>query len=87
MKIQRISFITNNTYLNKNNNINTRKTDDGAGSIGYVTIPYYNDIAFQARVDKSLTRFFEANKGRMPKTVKNFVEKLPDQSNRYRLGV
>ena len=79
MKIQKINFITNNSFLNRNNNINHRKSDDGVGSIGYTTIPYYNDIAFQARVDKSLVRFYEANKGRMPKTVKNFVEKLPDE--------
>jgi len=43
--------------------------------------PQFNDylISFGARVDKGLNRFFNVNKDRMPLTVYNFVESLPDR--------
>ena len=39
-----------------------------------------SDISFQARVDKGLVRFYEVNKERMPRTVRLYIEKLPDKS-------
>ncbi len=46
-------------------------------------IPYnYNDhlLAFGARVDKGLDRFYEANKEKMPKTVRDYIENIDDKS-------
>ena len=42
----------------------------------------FNDhmLAFKARVDKGLDRFYETNKTRMPFTVKRYVEALEDKS-------
>ena len=41
----------------------------------------YNDylLSFGARVDKGLERFYEVNKTRMPVTVKDYIESLPDK--------
>lgn len=78
MKITPISSIQNYKIKYENKFTNT-KNDDTAGSVGYSSIPYYNTISFQARVDKGLKRFYEVNKDRMPKTLRTFVEKLPDK--------
>lgn len=56
-------------------------------STNYVTantlIPQFNDylLAFTARVDKGLERFYDTNKDRMPKTVRDYVENLNDKSS------
>ena len=41
----------------------------------------FNDymLSFGARVDKGLERFYNTNKDRMPLTVKNYVESIPDK--------
>ena len=45
-------------------------------------VPNFNDylLAFTARVDKGLDRFYETNKNRMPVTVRDYVENLDDKS-------
>ena len=42
----------------------------------------FNDhlLAFKGRVDKGLDRFYDANKNRMPSTVRRYVEALEDKS-------
>ena len=42
----------------------------------------FNDhlLSFKSRVDKGLDRFYEANKNRMPFTVKRYVDSLEDKS-------
>ena len=77
MKIQKISILPNYNLLAENQYKNN-KIENKAQTINYTSVPYYNDIAFQARVDKHLPRFFEANKERMPKTVKKFIEGLKE---------
>ena len=78
MKISPISSIQNYKIKHENKFTNS-KNDDTAGSVGYSSIPYYNTISFQARVDKNLKRFYEVNKDRMPRTLRNFVDQLPDK--------
>lgn len=80
MKIQKISILPNYNLLAENQYKNN-KIKNKAQTINYTSVPYYNDIAFQARVDKHLPRFFEANKERMPKTVKKFIEGLKDKAS------
>lgn len=58
---------------------NQTKNNDTSGSIGHNSVPFYNTISFQARVDKGLKRFYEVNADRMPKTLKSFIDKLPDK--------
>lgn len=50
-------------------------------------LPKYNyneqtpvSIPFEARVDKGLTRFYETNAARMPKTVKSYIETISDKA-------
>lgn len=80
MKIQKISILPNYNLLAENQYKNN-KIENKVQTINYTSVPYYNDIAFQARVDKHLPRFFEANKERMPKTVKRFIEGLKDKAS------
>ena len=78
MNISPISQISN-FQIQKKLNKNQSKKDDTAGSVGYVSIPSYEYISFQARVDKGMKRFYEANSHRMPKTLKTFIDSLPDK--------
>ena len=80
MKIQKISILPNNNLITEKQYQNNKIKND-VQTINYTSVPYYNDIAFQARVDKHLPRFFEANKERMPKTVKKFIEGLKDKAS------
>ena len=80
MKIQKISILPNNNLITEKQYQNN-KIKNEVQTINYTSVPYYNDIAFQARVDKHLPRFFEANKERMPKTVKKFIEGLKDKAS------
>ena len=77
MQIQKITNLTPNYLIQKKQekttNINNNNTNN------YTTIPYYNDLTFQARVDKGLVRFYEVNQSRMPKTVKRFIDKLANK--------
>ena len=81
MKIGKITLIQNNNLSKQSQRIKQSDNDNSYNYQNFASIPYYNDIAFQARVDKHLPRFFEANKERMPKTVKNFIEKLTDKTS------
>lgn len=83
MRIQGISttpFFYNNTRINKNNEKQDYKRDTLQG---YYLTPA---ISFEARVDKGLQRFYEFNIRRMPSTVKNYIETLPDKSLYTPLG-
>ena len=83
MRIQGISttpFFYNNTRITKNNEKQNYKRDTLQG---YYLTPA---ISFEARVDKGLQRFYEFNIRRMPSTVKNYIETLPDKSLYTPLG-
>lgn len=54
------------------------KTTQETKNIQATSNPLY--ITFQARVDKGLIRFYETNADRMPKTVKDYIESLPDKT-------
>ena len=75
MRIEKITAITYNQFVQP-----TQKKEEltSIENKQYISIPY--GVAFGARVDKGLTRFYEANKERMPKTLKKFIEKLPDKT-------
>ena len=83
MRIQGISttpFFYNSTRITKNNEKQNYKRDTLQG---YYLTPA---ISFEARVDKGLQRFYEFNIRRMPSTVKNYIETLPDKSLYTPLG-
>ena len=74
-------------YRNYNNHNNDNKKENNAPQTQQATKPFeltskFNDhlIAFGARVDKGLERFYEANKDHMPVTVKNYIEQLNDKT-------
>ena len=75
MRIQGISFFYNDVRINKKNN-------NGNANFNKQEIKYTTpSINFEAaRVDKGLTRFYEVNAGRMPQTVKTYIEKLGDKT-------
>lgn len=73
MIIQKIYNFQNNYNYPK---LQEKEKKQTSYNNSYTSIPYYNDINFQARVDKGLVRFYDVNKGRMPKTVKRFIDKL-----------
>ena len=73
MQIQKI-----NPFLNYKFNQTSKSQKQDEPTVEqreYATAP----VTFGARVDKGLVRFYETNAGRMPKTVKNFIEKLPNK--------
>ena len=39
------------------------------------------NVSFEARVDKGLTRFYEANLNRMPSTLKNYINKMASKTS------
>ena len=83
MNIQKINFsaIKNYNFINQNKKDEPQKEDFQ----NYQTLPIqtaYNDLTFNARVDKGLKRFYEFNKDRMPITVKTYIENLPDINSR-----
>ena len=39
------------------------------------------NVSFEARVDKGLTRFYEANLNRMPSTLKNYINKMTSKAS------
>lgn len=67
MRIQQIAILPRYNY-----NFNKSKHQESENSV---------NIAFEARVDKGLTRFYEANASRMPKTVKTYIETLTDKTS------
>ena len=79
MKIQKVNFYPN--YINLNSaNIDKHSDYNCSKQSAYTTSPIDYDITFGARVDKGLTRFYEYNVERMPKTVKAYIEKLADKT-------
>ena len=79
MKIQRIGL--NPNYYNLNSaNINKHNDNNRYEQPAYTTSPMYHDLAFQARVDKGLVRFYEVNADKMPKTLRAYIEKLADKT-------
>lgn len=75
MQIQKI---TPSIYINKpiKNTSKPESTPLNQYSINPI------NIAFEARVDKGLTRFYEANADRMPRTVKTYIENLADKTSK-----
>jgi len=74
----RIQNITPRIYLN--NPIKFSSQENQTNTTCFSTIPF--NTTFEARVDKGLTRFYEANVDRMPLTVKTFIEKLTDKTSK-----
>ena len=69
MRIERINLIT---VFNKKKI--EQGTNNSQTTMNFVTNPM--QFTFEARVDKGLTRFYEANAERMPKTVKRYIESI-----------
>lgn len=76
MQIQKISSFFNINNRIKNNPESTKSEEPKA----YVSMP--NNITFEARVDKGLVRFYEANAEYMPRTLKTYIENLADKSSK-----
>lgn len=70
MRIQKTTVFPKYNY-----NLNNKKNKDTQTT---TTNPI--NIPFEARVDKGLQRFYETNAGRMPQTVKTFIEATIDKS-------
>ena len=58
MKIQKIILSQNFNLLNSNKDFK-KDHKETAGSAAYRTVPYYNDIAFQARSTRDLCVFMK----------------------------
>ena len=71
----KVSYTKENAKKEQENSTSNYKTAN-------TLLPMYNDhlLYFTARVDKGLERFYDANKERMPQTVKEYVETLDDKS-------
>ncbi len=67
MRIQKIAILPKYNY-----NLNNPQKEGAPNPI---------NIPFEARVDKGLTRFYETNADRMPKTVKTYIENLADKTS------
>ncbi len=80
----RISPITQYTLPLKSRHPqdNNKKTNNSMYTSNPLQLQGHNDylISFTSRVDKSLERFYEFNKERMPITVKEYIETLDDKS-------
>lgn len=75
MRIEGINLIT---VFNKKKI--EQGTNNSQTTMNFVTNPL--QFTFEARVDKGLTRFYEANVDRMPKTVKRYIESLADKTSK-----
>lgn len=73
-----IQKITPQNYFNKP--FRTIQKSENPTQTQYSTNPL--NITFEARVDKGLTRFYETNAHRMPKTVKTYIENLTDKTSK-----
>ena len=76
MQIQKITPLF---YFNKQIK-NPQQQEPSQLQTQYSTNPI--NISFEARVDKGLIRFYEANANRMPKTVKTYIETLSDKNSK-----
>lgn len=75
MQIQKINPFLN--YNFKQTAKITKKEDPIEEQPQYSSMP--SSLAFGARVDKGLSRFYEVNADKMPSTVKKFIENLPSK--------
>lgn len=75
MQIQKINPFLN--YKVTQTPKHTKNEEAKQKEAQYTSMPY--SLAFGARVDKGLSRFYETNSDRMPSTVKNFIENLPNK--------
>ena len=73
-------LVSNSVAADKESKVNSSKSENNYKSVGLTS--RYNDhlLAFKARVDKGLERFYNANKDRMPVTVRRYVENLEDKT-------
>lgn len=81
MRIEHVSTIHNNFIKNKKIE-EPEKQKEQTRDAAYQLRSKFNDhmIAFKARVDKGLERFYDTNKDRMPLTVKRYVVALEDKT-------
>lgn len=81
MRIEHVSTIHNNFIKNKKIE-KSEKQKEQTRDAAYQLRSKFNDhmIAFKARVDKGLERFYDTNKDRMPLTVKRYVDALEDKT-------
>lgn len=83
MKIQHFQKLnliqSQNTKKDRQNITNP---DQGDHSLNLVLRSKFNDhlLTFGARVDKGLERFYDANKDRMPNTLRRYVESVDNKS-------
>ncbi len=80
----KIDFITPkfgyfNAQNTKNKHENNTQTNLTTNPIE-IQNQYNDQLVFEARVDKGLTRFYEFNKDRMPITVKDYIESLSEKT-------
>ena len=75
MQIQKINPFLN--YNFKQTVKITKKEEPIEEQPQYSSMP--SSLAFGARVDKGLSRFYEVNADKMPSTVKKFIENLPSK--------
>lgn len=83
MRVEQISSIQNSNKYKKQTDSKKEITTQAAQADGERLLrSKFNDhmVAFKARVDKGLNRFYETNKDRMPVTVKRYVGSLEDKS-------
>ena len=81
MRIEHISTI--NTQIRRKETTAAKKQNTPSKTEdSHLLQSKFNDhlIAFKSRVDKGLDRFYEANKNRMPLTVRRYVSALEDKS-------
>ena len=81
MKIYSVTpYLINSNYTNQpKNHFENREKH----TVNTELKDYFNDyqLFFGARVDKGLDRFYEANKDRMPYTVKTYIDNLDSRDN------
>ena len=76
MQILKISPLITRHQITKQPSKPEETTED----IAKYPMASYNHLTFEARVDKGLARFYEANIDRMPSTVKKYIDTLSDKS-------
>lgn len=79
----KINFLTNYTYphsLNSSKSHSPITLNNQMQSVNLNNLYFRDYLMFKARVEKSLKRFYETNKGRMPVTLKNYIDaNVPDE--------
>ena len=82
MRIEQFQTVNNDTKYKQYNTREKNITQRQIAKSSYTLQSKFNDhlIAFKARVDKGLNRFYETNKDRMPVTVQRYISSLDDKS-------